>query len=547
MLKMERKVLLNVFVGEKDLVKKVEESQDGEMMVAVELKKEVIIKMEEVTVSMSTADDTYISLLEEAPCGEESADVKTDLKWEPHPTSDVADQFMEEALEISLKIESEEKQENTEEKPFKCLESPKTCSHPPGLNQHCLIHTRENSFNKYNCKFCPESFTSKPFFQMHTLKEHSEEEHHLIHSEDRTFECLQCPKYFNTKYNLKQHLLIHTGEKPFKCLQCPKSFTESSNLKQHLLIHTGEKTFKYLQCPKAYNLAVSLKIHLLTHTGEKPFKCLQCSKSFSLSGNLKQHLLIHTGEKPFKCLQCLKCFNTSSTLKTHLPIHTGEKPFKCVQCPISFKRSSELKSHLIIHTEILQMADCLNLPQMIPDRANTLFKQVHETKSMKGKSVDAISSACLYIACRQEAVPRTFKEICVVSKVSKKDIGKCFKQIVRTLKTSMELIKSGDFISRFCSNLGLPQNVQKACIHIATKAVDLDLVPGRSPISVSAASIYMACSVSKDKKTQKEIGDIAGVAEVTIKQAYKLMLPRAKDLFPDSFEFNTPIEYLPSS
>ena len=53
------------------------------------------------------------------------------------------------------------------------------------------------------------------------------------------------------------------------------------------------------------------------------------------------------------------------------------------------------------------------------------------------------------------------QEICAVSKVSKKDIGKCFKQIVRTLETSMELIKSGDFMSRFCSNLGLSQTIQR--------------------------------------------------------------------------------------
>ena len=43
------------------------------------------------------------------------------------------------------------------------------------------------------------------------------------------------------------------------------------------------------------------------------------------------------------------------------------------------------------------------------DRGNLLFKQVHEGKSLKGRSNDAISSACLYIACRQEGVPRTFK------------------------------------------------------------------------------------------------------------------------------------------
>lgn len=42
-----------------------------------------------------------------------------------------------------------------------------------------------------------------------------------------------------------------------------------------------------------------------------------------------------------------------------------------------------------------------------------------------------------------------------------------------------------------------------------------------------------------------EIGDIAGVADVTIRQSYKLMYPRAAELFPEDFKFFTPIENLP--
>ena len=38
-----------------------------------------------------------------------------------------------------------------------------------------------------------------------------------------------------------------------------------------------------------------------------------------------------------------------------------------------------------------------------------------------------------------------------------------------------------------------------------------------------------------------------GVADVTIRQSYKLMLPRAKDLFPADFKFTTPIENLPQN
>lgn len=196
--------------------------------------------------------------------------------------------------------------------------------------------------------------------------------------------------------------------------------------------------------------------------------------------------------------------------------------------------------------EINQMGDRLNLPKMVADRGNVLFKQVNETKSLKGRSNDAVCSACMYIACRQEGVPRTFKEICAVSKVSKKEIGRVFKLILKTLETNVELITTGDFMSRFCSNLGLSSIVQKAATHIARKAVDLYLVPGRSPVSVAAAAIYMASQASEDKKTQKEIGDIAGVAEVTIRQAYKLMYPKAHDLFPEDFKFHTPIEQLPT-
>jgi len=196
--------------------------------------------------------------------------------------------------------------------------------------------------------------------------------------------------------------------------------------------------------------------------------------------------------------------------------------------------------------EISNMSDRINLPKTIVDRANLLFKQVHDGRTLKGRSNDAIASACLYIACRQEGVPRTFKEICAVSKVSKKEIGRCFKLILKALETSVDLITTGDFMSRFCSNLGLPPAVQRGATHIARKAVELDIVPGRSPISVAAAAIYMASQASNDKKTQKEIGDIAGVADVTIKQSYKLMYPKRNELFPSDFTFVVPIDQLPA-
>ena len=66
--------------------------------------------------------------------------------------------------------------------------------------------------------------------------------------------------------------------------------------------------------------------------------------------------------------------------------------------------------------------------------------------------LDANSS--YFIVNSQEGVPRTFKEICAISNISKKEIGRCFKLILKALETSVDIITTADFMSRFCSNLG---------------------------------------------------------------------------------------------
>jgi len=241
----------------------------------------------------------------------------------------------------------------------------------------------------------------------------------------------------------------------------------------------------------------------------------------------------------------------SSDLSTIIGPARGGASFGADGNPMYGNRSGRVSSSdrtlLNAFRTISNMADRINLPKTIVDRANNLFKMVSDGKNLKGRANDAIAAACLYIACRQEGVPRTFKEIVAVSTVSKKEIGRCFKLILKAHDTSVELITTGDFMSRFCGTLSLSREVQKAATCIAKKAVDLDIVPGRSPISVAAAAIYMGSQASDDKRTQREIADIAGVADVTIRQSYKLMLPRAAELFPVDFKFTTPIENLPQN
>ena len=71
---------------------------------------------------------------------------------------------------------------------------------------------------------------------------------------------------------------------------------------------------------------------------------------------------------------------------------------------------------------------------------------MYQEKDLRGRANDAVAAACLFIACRQEDVPRSFKELCSVSRHPKKEIGRCFKLIRLATHTEVNPVKSADFM-----------------------------------------------------------------------------------------------------
>ena len=55
----------------------------------------------------------------------------------------------------------------------------------------------------------------------------------------------------------------------------------------------------------------------------------------------------------------------------------------------------------------------------------------------------------------------------------------------------------------------------------STKVPAKELTSGRGPTGVAAAAIYVACVLCNHRKTQKEIAEVVGVTEVTIRNRYK--------------------------
>ena len=179
------------------------------------------------------------------------------------------------------------------------------------------------------------------------------------------------------------------------------------------------------------------------------------------------------------------------------------------------------------------MCERIGLPRVIADRAKQLYKLVEDEKLTKGKVNDGVIAACIYVACRQEKVPRTFKEISALTLVSKKDIGRCYKLIAPLLETRVSSVSMDDFMARFCSHLNLGMDVQRLSVAILKRVAELGVAAGKSPTSIAAAGLFMTCQLLPHaRKSPKDIAFISGVSEITIKNTYKDLLLRKYDIIP---------------
>jgi len=177
-------------------------------------------------------------------------------------------------------------------------------------------------------------------------------------------------------------------------------------------------------------------------------------------------------------------------------------------------------------SELRRVASFLNLPSVVRDEASRVYNFVLQRGLVRGRSMESVIAACIYAACRSYNIPRTLDEISAASDVERKEIGRTYRFIVRKLKIKITPSSPKDYISRFASILHLSPKTQNDALKVLKKADISELTSGRGPAGIAAAALYVAALLNDEKKTQREVADVAGITEVTIRNRYKELIDR---------------------
>jgi transcription initiation factor TFIIB len=172
-------------------------------------------------------------------------------------------------------------------------------------------------------------------------------------------------------------------------------------------------------------------------------------------------------------------------------------------------------------SELNRMISHLNLPKSVHEEVARLYEKSVDKGLVRGRSMESVIAALVYIVSRQQGTPRTLDEIHETSGIDKREVGRTYRYVARELGLRILPAKPQDHIPRFAGKLQLSGEVQARARQIIKQAREKNLLSGKGPTGIAAAALYIAAVLENEKRTQREVADIVGVTEVTIRNRYK--------------------------
>ena len=216
-------------------------------------------------------------------------------------------------------------------------------------------------------------------------------------------------------------------------------------------------------------------------------------------------------------------------------------------------------------TELNRLAENISIPLPIKEKAAIIYRKAltkdlqrkdSTRKSIiRGRSIDGIVAASVYIACRDNGIPRTLKEIADASLVDGKAVGRYARFLLQELNIRAPVIDPIKYLLKIAEKTGISGKIQGRAIEILQRAKEKGMWAGRSREGLAAAALYIAYLLENEREedgeynsyslrmrrhsaraTQGEIAKAAGITEVTVRNRYKELVKRLNIKIPTKSE-----------
>ncbi|MFH2112495.1 MAG: transcription initiation factor IIB [Candidatus Bathyarchaeota archaeon] len=177
-------------------------------------------------------------------------------------------------------------------------------------------------------------------------------------------------------------------------------------------------------------------------------------------------------------------------------------------------------------SEMIKISYKLNLPRNVVETSSMIYRLAVQKQLIRGRTIQSVAVASIYMACRQCGVIRTLEEVADAADITKKEAARNYRFLLRELKPTVPQVDPQGYISKIVNRLALTGRTERLAILILNQASDMKLTVGRGPSGIAAACVYISSQLTSERRTQGEIAKEAQVTEVTIRNRYKELAQR---------------------
>ena len=170
--------------------------------------------------------------------------------------------------------------------------------------------------------------------------------------------------------------------------------------------------------------------------------------------------------------------------------------------------------------EITRITERLGIGVAIQREAISIYLKASQNGLIKGRSVDGICAAAVYVACRKLNVPRLLPEIVnLATNEEVKRIAPFCKLLIRRLGIKLSQPDAAEYVDYVARNARVGWRAQRRALLIVNEVERNQKFCGKRPISIAAAAIYLASKESGERSSQLRIAGASGLTPFTVRKA----------------------------
>lgn len=184
-------------------------------------------------------------------------------------------------------------------------------------------------------------------------------------------------------------------------------------------------------------------------------------------------------------------------------------------------RDSSFRSFRIAFSLLNNLKNKLALPDSVIERTAYTYRKIEHKGLVRGRSIPSVLTACLYLTCRELAIPRTIDEIQEGSNVKRKQIAREYREIVKTLELNVPPVNYFQCLEKISNSLQFDGKITRDAMILMQNISELGISAGKDPMGLAAAVLYFLSQTEGKTIKQQDIANAAGITDVTLRARTK--------------------------